>query len=248
MATALLNGLLYFPERGLHTTPAAAGLAYRDVAFGTEDGERLHGWWIPATRSRGHVLHCHGNAGSIADRLFEAQMVTTLGLDVFLFDYRGYGRSSGRPHEQGTYRDARAARAALLAQAGVDERRILYVGESLGGAVATWLALEAPPRGLLLRSTFTSVRAMARVHYGFVPAALVPNAYATIDCIGRLRCPVLIVHGSQDEIVPFAQAEALLAAAAEPKRLVPIEGAGHNDILGFPAYARALAEWVDSLY
>lgn len=166
---------------------------------------------------------------------------------MLLFDYRGYGLSTGRPAEEGTYRDARAARAALEAQEGVGAERILYLGESLGGAVAVALALQAPPRGLILRSTFAGVRALGRQHYPVVPAALVPNAYPTLERIGGLRCPTLLIHGTADEIVPLAQAEALLAAAPEPKRLARIEGAGHNDIVGFEGHARALAEFVEGL-
>jgi hypothetical protein len=249
LGTALLNALLYFPSREVHSTPASMGLAYRELRFDTEDGERLHGFWVPAPGqpSRGHLLHVHGNAGNVADRVYELELLCALGLDVLLFDYRGYGQSTGRPSEEGTYRDARAARAALTAQPGVRPERIVYLGESLGGAVAVTLALEAPPRGLVLRSTFAGVRALGRLHYPFVPAALVPNAYPTLERIGRVRCPVLLIHGTADEIVPLAQAEALLAAAAEPKRLARIEGAGHNDIVGFEGHARALADWVGGL-
>lgn len=174
-------------------------------------------------------------------------MLSPLGLDVLLFDYRGYGLSTGRPGEHGTYLDARAARAALAALDGVRSERIVYLGESLGSAVAVELALEAPPRGLILRSAFSSVRALARFHYPLVPALLVPNAYPTLKRMGAIRCPVLLIHGTEDEIVPLAQAEALLAAAPEPKRLARIEGASHNDIATLEGHARALADWIDGL-
>jgi fermentation-respiration switch protein FrsA (DUF1100 family) len=244
LSSVLLNALLYFPSRALHTTPAAIGLAHRDLAFDTEDGERLHGWWVPAPGgpARGHLLHFHGNAGNIADRVPELTLLAALGLDVLLFDYRGYGRSSGRPSEAGTYRDARAARAALLAQDGVRPERIFYVGESLGGAVAVSLALEAPPGGLVLRSTFTSVRAMGRRHYPLVPSVAVPDAYPTLERIAGLRCPLLVVHGMADEIVPLSHAQALVAAAPEPKRLVAVPGVGHNDWALVARCAEALGE------
>ena len=246
---ALLNSLLYFPSGVLVSTPAEEGLAYRDVAIPTEDGERLHGWWIPAPRqpSLAHVLHFHGNAGNIGDRVFEALQLTAAGLDVFLLDYRGYGRSTGRPSEEGTYRDARAARRALLEQEGVRPERVVYLGESLGGAVALDLALAVPPRGLVLRSAWTSIRALGRLHYPLVPPLLVPNAYPSLERIGSLRCPLLVVHGERDDIVPFSHAEALLSAAPGPKRLERIPGAGHNDLVLFGGYARAVAEWVSTL-
>src|SRR4051794_25111476 len=149
MLRRVLDSLLYFPDRALEATPADAGLEFRELRFATEDGERLHAWWVPAAvPSAGHVLLCHGNAGNIADRVAHAALLSAAGLDVLLFDYRGYGRSSGRPSEQGIYRDARAALDALHAQRGMDASRVLYLGESLGGAVALALALERPPAGL----------------------------------------------------------------------------------------------------
>jgi uncharacterized protein len=235
----LLNGLLYFPSRAIEQTPAAAGLAFDDVTFATEDGESLHAWWVPARAPAiGHVLLCHGNAGNVGDRVAHVELLATAGFDVLAFDYRGYGRSSGRPEEHGLHRDARAARDALLSRDAVDPARLLFLGESLGGAVALALALEQPPAGLILQSTFTSVRDMARAHYPWIPPALVPDAYPSIRLIGRLAAPLLILHGERDEIVPVMHAEALAEAAPGPTRVRVFPGAGHNDLL-----ARAGEEW-----
>jgi uncharacterized protein len=242
-----LNSLLYFPSREIHETPAAVGLPFTDLAIETDDGKRLHGWWIPAgAPSLGHVLLCHGNAGNIGDRVLHAELLSATGLDVLLFDYRGYGRSTGRPDEQGTYRDARAARSALLRQPGVDASRVLYLGESLGGAVALDLALEHRPRGLVLQSTFTGVRDMARLHYPFIPGALVPDAYSSLRRIRELHVPVLVLHGERDEIVPLSHARALHEAAPGPKRIHVFRGVGHNDLVprAGPAYAEVIASWV----
>lgn len=250
MLDRLVNSLLYFPARAILATPAEAGLHWRDVTIDTEDGERLHGWWIGAQgSSRGHVLLCHGNAGNVGDRVPHARLLAAAGFDVLLFDYRGFGRSSGRPGEEGTYRDARAARSALLGHADVDETRLLYLGESLGGAVALQLALEAPPRGLILQSSFLSVREVARVHYPFIPAAAVPDVYPSGRRIGRLRAPLLVLHGDRDEIIPLAQGEALFRAAPEPKQLHVFARAGHNDLVAHAgaAYAAVIAAWADSL-
>jgi fermentation-respiration switch protein FrsA (DUF1100 family) len=247
----LLNTFLFFPDRALDGTPAEAGLSYADVEFQTEDGESLHGWWISSeTRpALAHVLHMHGNAGNISHRIFEARLLAAAGLDVFLFDYRGYGRSSGRPSEEGTYRDARAARQALARQEGVAAERLIYLGESLGGAVAVHEALESPPLGLVLRSTFTSVRALAKLHYPVVPRALVPDAYPSLERVARLRCPVLVVHGERDDIAPFSQGEALFAAAPEPKRFHRVPRADHNDLVvtAPDEYSRIIAGWVKAL-
>jgi uncharacterized protein len=212
----------------------------------TEDGERLHGWLVPAEgASLGHVLLCHGNAGNVGDRALHAKLLAAAGVDVLVFDYRGYGRSTGRPNEEGTYRDARAARAALMREPGVDSSRVLYLGESLGGAVALALALEHPPHALVLQSTFTGVRDMARQHYPFIPAALVPDAYPSLRLISELQAPLLVLHGAQDEIVPLSHAHALLEAAPEPKRLHVFPDVGHNDLipLAGEAYAELVASW-----
>ena len=246
MISSLLNALLYFPSPAIAESPAGAGLAHRDLAFETEDGERLHGWWIEAQRAPvGHVLLCHGNGGNVGDRVPHAKLLTAAGFDVMLFDYRGYGRSSGTPSEQGTYRDARAALAWLRAHPGVDSTRLLYLGESLGGAVALELAIADPPSGLVLLSTFTSVRDMARVHYRFIPAALVPDAYPSLRRVPALRTPLLVLHGQRDEIVPPSQAEALFAAAPDPKRLRILPDVGHNDLVSLAgaAFAKHISSW-----
>jgi uncharacterized protein len=246
LTTPLLNGLLYFPSRAAVLTPAAAA----DVTFETDDGERLHAWWVPArSRTLGHVLLCHGNAGNIGDRRPHVDLLADAGFDVLAFDYRGYGRSSGKPSEQGLYRDARAARAALLGRPEVDAVRVIYLGESLGGSVALALALERPPAGLILQSAFTSVRDIARVHYPFIPPALVPDAFPSLRLIGGLRAPLLVLHGERDEIVPLIYGEALADAAPEPKRIHIVRGAGHNDLLARAAteWTRAIVEWAREL-
>jgi fermentation-respiration switch protein FrsA (DUF1100 family) len=251
MLTSLLNGLLYFPSRSFYATPAGAGLAYEDAVFAADDGTRLHGWWIPASRTpaAAHVILFHGNAGNIGDRVLHARLLTDAGLDVFLFDYRGYGKSDGTPDEEGTSRDARAARGALLARPAVDADRVVYLGESIGGAVALALALEAPPMGLVLQSAFTSVRDMGRLHYPFIPSAVVPDAYPNLKRIAQLRAPLLVLHGDRDEIVPVAQGRALFAAAPEPRRLEIVRGAGHNDLIEVmgASYGTTIAQWARAL-
>jgi hypothetical protein len=239
----LLNALLFFPERKLLATPQTT---HEEVAIETEDGERLHAWWIPAAeRPIGHVLFCHGNGGNIGDRVLHAALLHRAGLDVLLFDYRGYGRSTGRASEEGTYRDASAARAALLARREVDAGHVLYVGESLGGGVAIALAHEAPPAGVVLVSTFTSVRDMARRHYPFVPAAVVPDAYPSLRLVGDLHAPLLVLHGDRDELVPLMFGEALFEAATCPKDMVVFPGVAHNDVIerAGPRWAAAIASF-----
>ncbi len=245
MLRALLNALLYFPSRAIMQTPARAGLDYSDLVLETDDGERLHGWWIGARSAPvGHLLVCHGNAGNVGDRVFLAALLTAAGFDVLLFDYRGYGRSSGRPCEQGTYRDARAARAWLLDRPDLDHSRILYLGESLGGAVAIELACSHPPAGLVLVSTFSSIREASRTHYPFIPARLVPDAYPSLQRIRTLDAPLLVLHGERDEIAPLAHGKVLFDAAPGPKRMRVYPGLGHNDLV--PRAGKALADEIAS--
>jgi fermentation-respiration switch protein FrsA (DUF1100 family) len=243
---ALLNALLYHPARAVEQTPGQAGLAYRELELETEDGERLHGWWVVARSApAGHVLLCHGNAGNTGDRVMHAALLTAVGFDVLLFDYRGYGRSSGTPTEQGTYRDARAALTYLLRQPDVDVSRVLYLGESLGGAVALELALARPPAALVLLSAFTSVREMARVHYGRIAEKLAPDAYPNLRRIGELRAPLLVLHGADDTIVPRRHGSALYEVAPDPKRIRVVPDVGHNDIVSRagPMLADEIAAW-----
>jgi hypothetical protein len=243
----LLNSLLFVPAREISATPAQAGLLHDELAIETEDGERLDAWWVRARAgsASAHVLLCHGNAGNVGDRVMHAALLSAAGFDVLLFDYRGYGRSSGRPCELGTYRDAHAARLALLARSEVDPARVLYLGESLGGAVALELALEYPPAGLVLMSTFTSVRDMARRHYPILPSGVVPDAYPSLRRVRQLRAPLLVLHGDRDEIVPLFHAEELFDAAPEPKQLHVIEGVGHNDLVSVAGdeWATAIAHF-----
>lgn len=231
---------MFFPSRDVATIP---GLGAEDVAMETQDGERLHGWWIRSTGPpRGHVLFCHGNAGNITSRGAYARLLSTAGFDVLLFDYRGYGRSSGRPTEAGSYRDARAALGQLQARTGVRPERTLYLGESLGAAVALRLSLEAPPAGLVLQSAFTSVRDMAREVLPLVPRSLVPDAYPSLRLIPRLTSPLLVLHGERDDIVGVTHGRRLYAAARGSKRLEVLARAGHNDLL-----ALAADEWIAAI-
>jgi pimeloyl-ACP methyl ester carboxylesterase len=242
-----MGSLLYFPERELWETPAAAGLSFDDLDIQTDDGQRLHGWSVRAeARSWGQILLFHGNGGNISDRVAHARLLARAGFDVVLFDYRGYGRSTGKPSEEGTYVDARAALRTLL-RTGVDPAGLIYLGESLGGAIALALALESPPRGLILQSAFTSVRDVARRHYPFIPTVAIPDAYPSLRRIPNLRVPLLVIHGDRDPIVPASHGRALFEAAPEPKRLEVFPGLGHNDLLlAGERYREVIVDWVRS--
>lgn len=242
--------LIYFPQRELDLTPADLGLPHQEVTLRAEDGVRLHGWFLPVREAALVVLVCHGNAGNISHRLDRALLLQAkLGLSVFLFDYRGYGKSEGRPDEAGTYRDARAAYQHLI-DGGLAPERVVLFGESLGAAVAVQLALEKQVAALVLESPFTSIADMAKAVYPFLPLGrLVRTRYDNLAKISSIRAPLLILHGTRDRTVPFEQGERLFRAASGPKRFFAIPGAGHNDTFlgGGDDYWRAWKDLVDSL-
>jgi uncharacterized protein len=225
--------LIYFPSNDFDVSPETLGVAFEPCRLIASDGIPLDAWFLPAPGRRAGaqtVLMCHGNAGNISHRLDRAlAMQKRLGVDVMLFDYRGFGRSEGSPSEEGTYRDALAAHGHLARERGVDPGRLLLLGESLGAAVALDLALKCPPAALVLEAPFTSIAAMARVVYPFLPASWVRTRYDNLARIHGLKAPLLIVHGMRDDTVPFAQGRAVFAAAPEPKRFLALENGGHSD-------------------
>jgi len=223
--------LVFYPETGreIIATPSQAGLPYEDVRLTTGDGLGLHGWFIPAPQSRGTVLFLHGNAGNISHRIDSLQMFHRLGYSTFIFDYRGYGNSSGTPSEQGTYRDAEAAWRYLTEQRRIPSCRIVLFGESLGGAVASWLAARQKPAALVIASGFTSVPDLAQHFYPYLPVRWLAHLrYDTRKNLRAVAVPVLIAHSPEDEIIPFEHGQALYAAANSPKRFLEL-GGGHND-------------------
>lgn len=225
---------VYFPDlpsRAVEATPADIGLAFQALTLSTADGEALAGWFIPASAARGTLLYLHGNGGNIGHRLDQVEVFHRLGLNVLIIDYRGYGASSGRPSEEGTYQDALAAWNYLTQEKRLAPERVVVFGESLGGSVAAWLAARQPPAGLVIYASFTSVPEMAQALYPMFPASrLARYRYDTRAALRGVNCPVLILHSPEDEIIPFSHGQALLAAAREPKRLVELRG-GHNDAL-----------------
>jgi uncharacterized protein len=218
---------LYFPMKDITTTPAQAGLPYEEVYFKTSDNKRLNGWLISSDRTVFTVIFCHGNAGNIGHRLEKIAMLNKLGLNVFIFDYRGYGKSDGAPSESGLYKDVLAAYDFLVSDRGIKGDDIIVYGESLGGAVAIDLAAKASVKALIAEDTFTSVKDMARMAYPFMPPFVFSTRFDSISKVKEIGCPKLIIHSLDDEIVPFSLGEKLFNAAHEPKRFLKIRG-GHN--------------------
>lgn len=227
------DGLVYYPElpgREYEATPAQAGLPYEAVTLTASDGIRLAAWRLPAENARGVLLYLHGNAGNISHRIEPMRLFRDMGLAVFIFDYRGYGQSEGKPSEEGTYRDAEAAWQYLVQQRGIDPRRIVMFGESLGAAVAAELAARHPPAALVLASGFTSVPDLAADLYPWFPVRwLARHRYDTRSYLRNVRAPVLVMHSREDEIIPYSHGRALYEAANEPRQFLELRG-GHNDL------------------
>jgi fermentation-respiration switch protein FrsA (DUF1100 family) len=236
--------LIYFPSREIELTPDSLGLEHEEVFLEAADGIRVHGWFLPALARRSPsytLLVCHGNAGNISGRLDRSlRLHRELGVDVFLFDYRGFGRSEGSPSEEGTYRDAVAAHQYLVRERGVAPERLILFGESLGAAVAIELSLRERAAALVLEAPFASIAEMTRVAYPFLApfTGLVRTRYDNLKKIPEVALPLLLFHGRRDPVVPFEQGEALFRAAREPKTFVAVENAGHADayVAGGEAY------------
>jgi len=242
--------LVFFPGTGREAvvTPQSYGLRFESVQIRTADGETLDAWWVPAEAARGVVLFFHGNAGNISHRLDYLQMFHRLRYTTLIVDYRGYGKSTGTPSEAGTYRDAEAAWEYLRHARMARPQNVVIAGESLGAAVATWLAAEVSlttgegPRAVLLFSTFTSVNDLGAQVYWFLPVRLLSRiGYDNEANLKRIRAPVFIAHSRDDDIVPYAHGKRLFETANEPKTFLEMRG-GHND--GF-IFVRP--EWVAEL-
>ncbi|MHC1562593.1 alpha/beta hydrolase [Actinomycetospora sp. C-140] len=222
--------LIYLPDAG--PVPAAATVVARgeDVTLATADGLRLGAWFVPASGARRDVtvLVANGNAGDRAARAPLAAALAAQGLDVLLFDYRGFGGNPGRPSEDGLVTDARAAREHLVGARGVDPGRLLYLGESLGSGVVARLATEAPVAGMVLRSPFTELAAIAEIAYPVLPVrALLADRFPVVDLVHGTGVPTTVVLGEADRTIPPAQSREVAAAAGA--RVVAVPRADHND-------------------
>jgi hypothetical protein len=239
--------LLFFPSKYPHGNWKPEGLAFEDVWFDSDDGTRIHGWYCPCERPRAVLLYAHGNAGNVSHRApLLARLQQQLRVSVLIFDYRGYGRSEGIATVEGILRDARAARALLAEHAGVHESEIVLMGRSLGGAVAVQLAAEARPRGLILESTFSTLRDVAAVHYPKLAWLVPADKLDSAAQITRFQGPLLQSHGDADRTIPYDLGQKLFRAAGEPKQFVTIPHGDHNHPQSAEYYEQ-LDRFLDSL-
>lgn len=239
--------LVFYPSRILEGSPKDFGLKYEEVTFQASDGVKLHGWYVPSPTERARLLFFHGNAGNISGRTFHLPEFIKRGISVFFMDYRGYGKSEGVPNELGIYADAEAA-LAWLKERGPKDVPTVYYGESLGSAVAVELAVSTEtPHRIILEGAFTCARDMAKIMYSFLGTALpLHYRFDSVAKIKKVRCPLLSIHGTEDDVVPFTLGRQLYEAHPGPKEFWEVRGAHHNDLLsvaGLQFYDR-VAEFI----
>lgn len=241
--------LIYYPAAEVDVTPKALGLPFEEVLIDVEPGVKIHGWFIRAAKEPrvATVLFSHGNAGNIADRLDRVLRWREVGADFLLYDYRGYGKSTGSPDEEGTYRDGRAAYDYLVKDRHLDPARLILMGESLGCAISIQLAIERKAAGLVIEAPFGSIAQMANAIYPFLPlGSFIRTRYENVKKIPQLKMPLFVVQGTKDEVIPVAQGKMVFDAAPQPKQYLAIAGAHHNDVyvIGGEGYRSTLADFI----
>lgn len=251
MATQQSRMIFVPGSREIWRRPDEAGLAYEELRIPVEADESVSAWWI-AGRGRGPLdgytlLFCHGNGGTMSHLVDQAAAFHGMGFAVLLFDYRGYGESDGSPSEANVYADARAGLNWLTDEKGIAADRIVILGHSLGGAVASRTAIGSGVRGVILESTFASIPEMAAYRFPFLPAPRLISQmkFDNVAHVRQIDVPILVAHGRADATCPYSQGVEVFEAANEPKRFVELEG-GHADggVLLNPGYAAAIIEFV----
>jgi uncharacterized protein len=240
---------IFYPSSRIDATPREVGLLFEDIFFSTSDGVRLNGWFVSHPSSKATLLWSHGNAGNIGHRVENIKLLhEKVGISIFIFDYRGYGRSEGSASEEGTYRDAEAALQYLRSRKDVDPRKIVFFGRSLGAAVAAELATREDGMALILETPFASIREMARTTFPLLPVGpFLRTRYDVVEKIKKIKVPLLVLHGDRDEVVPFSQGRKVFEEAPGPKEFYTIHGAHHNDtyITGGDPYFAALKNFIE---
>lgn len=232
----MITSMIFFPEKTFYEKPSDYGYDWQDVDLQTKDGVRIHGWFLKAKREKGVILFFHGNAGNISNRLSKVKGWVDRDFSVFLLDYRGYGKSEGKiENESNIYEDGETAFKWLVRKVEAHGRaplqKIILYGESIGSAPAIRIASSNPVGAVILEAPFTSFFELARTHYPFVPAAFLKDfEFSNMNRIAELKAPLFILHGTRDEICPYAMAGELLEKAPEPKALFSITGGLHNDL------------------
>lgn len=239
-------GMIFYPVKGISSTPEDWGMIYQDVFLDTPDDIKLHGWYIPSPSAVKTVLFFHGNAGNISHRAESIKIFHKAGVNVFILDYRGYGRSEGKPTENGLYIDADTAWRYLVELKKVEPENIIIFGRSLGGAIAIKLASSVTAGKLIVESTFSSSKDMARAMFPLLSYILfIRFDFDNVETIKKVRYPVMVLHSPGDEIIPFTQGEKVFKAANDPKTFYSLSGDHNNGFyLSQPAYERVIGQFI----
>ena len=238
--------LIFRTDRVIHATPSAHGWAFEDVQL-QGDGETTHGWFVPVDAPRGTVLYCHGNDGNISQRLGEIAMFRELGFSVFIYDYGGFGKSTGSPSEKRMYADATAAWDYLVDTRAIAPARIVLWGSSFGGPAACDLASRVTPGAVVLEATFVSMAEAAFGAYGAIPGRLLlRHRFENLKKIPRLTAPLLVIHSREDSLYPFEHGKRLFDAAPEPKQFLEVTG-DHGERAG-GKYAPGVNAFLDAYF
>ena len=226
-----LDRLMYYPRSELDARPGDFGLEADEISFTAEDGTPLHGWYFSRPGNRAVLLFLHGNAGNISHRLSTVRQLSRLPVDIFLFDYRGYGLSGGTAGGEKPLLDARAALEAVRSRPGAEGRKVVLLGESIGGSMAVVLAAGEEVDGVITLAAFTSTRGVARdMPLYWIFSFIVPNHYNALGALPDVKAPLLLIHGRADEVIPFSHGERLLAAAGGRREHFWVKGGMHNDL------------------
>ena len=239
---------IFYPMKGIDLTPKYLDLAFEDIYLTTADNFKINGWFIPADKARYTVLFFHGNAGNLSHRLEKIMIMHQMRLNVFIIDYRGYGRSQGKPTEAGMYLDARCAYDYLVDKRKLSPEQIILYGESLGNGAVVHLAAESKVAALVIESGFSRGRDVAKSVYWFVPNFFFSNSFDSLTKIKKVSAPKLFIHSRNDEIVPLRLSKKLYAAAGEPKEFCEIIGSHNTAYMDSrEAYVSGLGSFIDRL-
>jgi len=241
----------YKPMAEFEVHPSQENLTFEEIDFISTQGTRIYGWYFPIPGAEKTLVLFHGNAGNISHNLFFVKLFQALTpVNVYLFDYRGYGKNGGRSCTPGILRDAEEAILQIKEKLKSQDQKLIFFGRSLGGVLAIETAARVPCDGLIVENTFLSFREIAKTFYPFIPLFLLTtDRLDAQDRIGKVTCPVLVVHSTLDHLIPFHHGERLFEAAKEPKEFYPVQGAGHDDAvdIGGENYLTVLKRFIESV-
>lgn len=240
--------MVFVPTRNSVMTPDEFGIKFEEVSLRVSEQDSIHGWYFPVDSSAPTILFCYGNAGNKSRRMISIQFFIEQGLNLVIFDYRGYGQSDGKPGETNCYDDVERVYRWLVDEKKISPKKIIIFGRSLGGAIAIELATRVECAGLIVESSFTSIPDMSRLMFPYMfTDQLTKNKFDSIKKIKSVECPLLVTHSVEDDLIPFSMGRKLFEQGAEPKMFFELTGR-HNDrdFLRDSAYIQTIKEFVQN--